>query len=59
MPLSMLLGFCEDYKRLIVNARPELILIRATIIIGGNPVTESEIKLFKVQADASRCVKRN
>ena len=27
MPLSMLLGFCEDYKRLIVNAR-ELILIR-------------------------------
>ncbi|KYN18876.1 hypothetical protein ALC57_08806 [Trachymyrmex cornetzi] len=50
VPLSMLLGFCEDYKRLIVNARHELILIRArndNNCLVGNPVTE--IELFKVQ----------
>ena len=48
----MLLGFCEDYKRLIVNARHELILIRArndNNCLVGNPVTESEVELFKVQ----------
>ena len=52
VPLSMLLGFCEDYKRLIVNARHELILIRArndNNYLVGNPVTESEVELFKVQ----------
>ncbi|KYN16366.1 hypothetical protein ALC57_11375, partial [Trachymyrmex cornetzi] len=52
VPLSMLLGFCEDYKRLIVNARHELILIQArndNNCLVGNPVTESEIELFKVQ----------
>jgi len=51
MPLSMLLGFCEDYKRLIVNARHELILIRARNdynCLVGNPVTESEIELLKI-----------
>jgi len=51
MPLSMLLGFCEDYKRLIVNARHELILIRARNdynCLMGNPMTESEVELFKV-----------
>jgi len=26
--LSILLGFCEDYKHVIINARHELILIR-------------------------------
>jgi len=52
----MLLGFCEDYKRLIVNARHELILIRArndnNCLVENsveNPVTESEVELFKVQ----------
>ncbi|KYQ56132.1 hypothetical protein ALC60_04955 [Trachymyrmex zeteki] len=52
VPLSMLLGFCEDYKRLIVNVRHELILIRAhndNNCLVGNPVTESEIELFKIQ----------
>ncbi|XP_050456459.1 uncharacterized protein LOC126854109 [Cataglyphis hispanica] len=29
IPLSVLLGFCEDYKRVVINARHELILIRA------------------------------
>ncbi|XP_050447455.1 uncharacterized protein LOC126849553 [Cataglyphis hispanica] len=28
VPLSVLLGFCEDYKRVVINARHELILIR-------------------------------
>ncbi|KAG5319548.1 POL5 protein, partial [Pseudoatta argentina] len=29
IPLSMLLGFCKDYRRVVINARYELILIRA------------------------------
>ncbi|XP_025267665.1 uncharacterized protein LOC112639054 [Camponotus floridanus] len=29
VPLDTLLGFCEDYRRVIINARHELILIRA------------------------------
>jgi hypothetical protein len=52
VPLKMLLGFCEDYKRVVVNARHELILIRARSdnnCIIGNPATEPEIELFKVQ----------
>jgi len=27
VPLYVLLGFCEDYKRVVINARHELILI--------------------------------
>ena len=52
VPLNMILGFCEDYKRVVVNTRHELILIRARNnynCLVGNPVTESEIKLFKMQ----------
>lgn len=52
VPLNLLLGFCEDYKRVIVNARHELILIRArndNNCIMGNPTTEPEIELLKVQ----------
>ncbi|XP_078051946.1 uncharacterized protein LOC144478096, partial [Augochlora pura] len=29
VPMNVLLGFCEDYKRAVINARHELILIRA------------------------------
>jgi len=29
VPLNMLLGFCEDYRRVVINARHELILIRS------------------------------
>lgn len=29
LPLKLLLGFCEDYKRIIVNVKQELTLIRA------------------------------
>ena len=52
VPLSVLLGFCEDYKRVIVNARHELILIRArndNNSIVGNSTAQPEIELFKVQ----------
>jgi len=56
MPLNTLLGFCEDYKRVVVNARHELILIRARSdnnCLVGNPTTEPKIDLLKV-ANASR-----
>jgi len=52
VPLNTLLGFCEDYKRIVVNARHELILIRARSdnnCLVGNPTTEPEIDLLKVQ----------
>ncbi|KYN06986.1 hypothetical protein ALC62_02054 [Cyphomyrmex costatus] len=52
VPLNMLLSFCEDYKRVIVNARHELILIQArndNNCILGNSATEPKVELFKVQ----------
>jgi len=51
-PLNTLLGFCEDYKRVVVNAHHELILIRArsdNSCLVGNPTTKPEIDLLKVQ----------
>lgn len=30
IPLSMLLGFCEDYKKIIINTRQELVLLRSS-----------------------------
>ncbi|KYQ58434.1 hypothetical protein ALC60_02574 [Trachymyrmex zeteki] len=53
VPLYVLLGFCEDYKRVVINARHELILIRArndnNCLMGGDSATEPTIELFKVQ----------
>ncbi|XP_018301781.1 uncharacterized protein [Mycetomoellerius zeteki] len=52
VPLNMLLGFREDYKRVVVNARHELISIRARNdynCLAGNSATEPEVELFKVQ----------
>ncbi|XP_018316254.1 uncharacterized protein [Mycetomoellerius zeteki] len=52
VPLNMLLDFCEDYKRVVVNAHHELILIRARNDYNcfmGNSATEPEVELFKVQ----------
>jgi len=49
---SILLCFCEDYKRVVINARHELILIRVrngNNYIVGDPVTEPTLELFKVQ----------
>lgn len=40
--LNTLLGFCEDYKHVVINARHELILIRAPSdnnCLFGNPTT--------------------
>ncbi|XP_070529781.1 uncharacterized protein [Cardiocondyla obscurior] len=52
VPLSILLGFCEDYKQVVVNARHELILIRArndnNSIIEDSKL-EPEIELHKIQ----------
>ncbi|XP_070166159.1 uncharacterized protein [Polyergus mexicanus] len=52
VPLNILLGFCEDYKRVVINARHELILIRSrnnNNCIIGNASTEADIELFKIQ----------
>jgi len=43
VPLYILLGFCEDYKRVVINAHHELILIRArndNNCLMGDPATE-------------------
>nr|XP_012217582.1 PREDICTED: uncharacterized protein LOC105669284 [Linepithema humile] len=50
--LNILLGFCEDYKRIVINARHELVLIRSrndnnclVERVGTNPT----IELLKIQ----------
>ncbi|KAL6429494.1 hypothetical protein ACFW04_008278 [Cataglyphis niger] len=51
VPLNILLGFCEDYKQIVINARHELILIRSrndNNCIFGPASTETEIELFKI-----------
>ena len=49
----MLLGFCEDYKRVVINARHELILIRArndySSLYASADTSEIDIELFKIQ----------
>ncbi|XP_020296348.1 uncharacterized protein LOC109861206 [Pseudomyrmex gracilis] len=52
VPLRTLLGFCEDYKRVVINARHELILIRSrndnnSIFASAN--SGSTVELHKVQ----------
>jgi len=50
-PLNMLLGFCEDYRRIVINARHELILIRShndNNCLIDDPRREPETILFKV-----------
>ncbi|XP_076247559.1 uncharacterized protein LOC143187318 [Calliopsis andreniformis] len=52
VPLKILLGFCEDYKHIVINARHELILIRSrndNNCLVGSSMLEPEIELFKVQ----------
>ncbi|XP_029673650.1 uncharacterized protein LOC115241860 [Formica exsecta] len=52
VPLNILLGFCEDYKLIVINARHELILIRSrndNNCIFGHASTEADIELFKIQ----------
>ncbi|XP_018347025.1 PREDICTED: uncharacterized protein LOC108751382 [Trachymyrmex septentrionalis] len=52
VPLYLLLGFCDDYRRVVINARHELILIRArndNNCLTGDSATEPTLELFKVQ----------
>lgn len=56
VPLNTLLGFCEDYKRVVINARHELILIRArndnNCLVGNlvkNLVQEAAVEIYKIQ----------
>lgn len=52
VPLYMLLGFCEDYRRVVINARHELILIRSrndNNCLLGNSTLEPVINIFKIQ----------
>ncbi|XP_071579898.1 uncharacterized protein [Temnothorax nylanderi] len=59
VPLNNLLGFCEDYKRVVINARHELILIRARNDVNcvvdpkktvpRDPAKDPKITLLKVQ----------
>ncbi|XP_011859488.1 PREDICTED: uncharacterized protein LOC105556981 [Vollenhovia emeryi] len=52
VPLSMLLGFCEDYQRVVINARHELILIRSrndNNCLFGNAALEPKLEIFKPQ----------
>lgn len=52
VPLNILLGFCEDYKRVVINARHELILIRSrndNNCIFGHASAEADIELFNIQ----------
>ncbi|RLU18528.1 hypothetical protein DMN91_008885 [Ooceraea biroi] len=47
-----LVGFCEDYKRVVINARHELILIRSrndNNSLLGDPALEPKIELLKIQ----------
>ena len=46
------LGFCEDYRRVVINARHELILIRSrndNNCLIGNSALEPVIQIFKIQ----------
>ncbi|RLU25440.1 hypothetical protein DMN91_001596 [Ooceraea biroi] len=52
VPLSMLLGFCEDYRCVVINARHELIVIRSrndNNCLRGDAEIQPEIELLKVQ----------
>ncbi|XP_072744040.1 uncharacterized protein [Anoplolepis gracilipes] len=52
VPLNMLLGFCEDYKRIVINACHELILICSrndNNCLFGAQAAEAEIELQKIQ----------
>ena len=57
IPLRMLLGFCEDYQKIIVNAQHQLILTRTSTDhnailraapIGGNPPENYRITLSRI-----------
>ncbi|RLU23488.1 hypothetical protein DMN91_003693 [Ooceraea biroi] len=53
VPLGTLLGFCEDYRCVVINARHELVLIRArndnNCVVLSSDRHEPKIDLHKVQ----------
>ncbi|XP_076283918.1 uncharacterized protein LOC143220353 [Lasioglossum baleicum] len=53
IPMSMLLGFCEDYKRVVINARHELILIRSrtntNALYSSSENAKPVLDLYKIQ----------
>ncbi|XP_034934686.1 uncharacterized protein [Chelonus insularis] len=53
LPLNMLLGFAEDYHRIIVNARHELVLTRSNTdlnaIVQAAASTDEKITLTKIE----------
>lgn len=51
VPLKLLLGFAEDYKKIILNAKHELILIRSRTDNNAiiSPTDDVKIHIFKVQ----------
>lgn len=49
IPLSLLLGFAEDYHRIIVNAKHELILVRANT--DTNAIVQTEVEQFKISIE--------
>ncbi|XP_071578600.1 uncharacterized protein [Temnothorax nylanderi] len=52
VPLNTLLGFCKDYRRVVVNARHELILIRSrndNNSLVGSLALKPTIKILKIQ----------
>ena len=52
VPLNALFGFCEDYKRIVINARHELVLIRSrndNNCLTGRANTTPTIELVKIQ----------
>jgi len=60
--LYILLGFSEDYKRMVINARHELILIRArndNICLMGDPATEPTRIIQNTVANAARVIERD
>ncbi|XP_015119982.1 uncharacterized protein LOC107043154 [Diachasma alloeum] len=52
IPLSMILGFAEDYQRIVVNAKHELILTRShndiNAVIQGAPAAGQQAEMFKI-----------
>lgn len=52
IPLSMILGFCEDFRKIILNLRQELVLIRSSsdvnAIVNSTEGEDMKIELTKV-----------
>ncbi|KAK4884905.1 hypothetical protein RN001_001176, partial [Aquatica leii] len=48
IPLRMILGLCEDFKKVVVNCRQELVLLRSNTD-NNALVVDDNIKTIKVQ----------